>query len=447
MIEKNALLELCRSSVRAATRLGADQAEVFATSTRRAEVELQQNDVHTTSSSDEASFGIRVFRAGSLGFATLNRADRIEEACRDALAMAAASPPDPLNGLDDPRPVAPLAGGDPASGTLEIPELVELAVQLRDAVTARDGRVRIDKGGSSSTRTARAIATSTGVALCEEVSSTGAHLFGMAVDGDDVGSFDFDSIAAVDPAKLAPQIDDFAARFVENCAGALGARKGESFRGTVILSPAVVTTFVLPDLLSILSGKAVRTGSSPLADKAGVRVAAPSLTLVDDGRLAGGAATTTFDREGTPTRRSAVLDRGVLGGFFYDTYEARAAGAEPTGQARGDAASLPTIGPANLVLEPGETPADSLCGEPERAVLVNRFSGATNPVTGEFSGVVKGGFLLRRGDRTPVRETLIAGNLFELLKNVSGVSKERIVRDGRAWVPALRVEDVSVTSG
>jgi PmbA protein len=267
------------------------------------------------------------------------------------------------------------------------------------------------------------------------------------VDGGDVGSFDTESIAVLRAAELGSEVASMADRFVEKCTGALGAHKAESFRGTVVLSPEVVASFVLGNLFGVLSGKAVRTGRSPLAQRVGQKVADASFTLTEDGRLPEGVGSTAFDREGSPTRRNLLIEAGVLRGFLYDVYEARAAGVAPTGNARGGAASLPVIAPCNVLLEPGATPYAALCREPERAVLVNRFSGSSNPITGEFSGVVKGGFLLRAGERIPIRETLIAGNLYDLLGAISGVSKEIHKLRGSSFVPALRVENISVTAG
>ena len=145
--------------------------------------------------------------------------------------------------------------------------------------------------------------------------------------------------------------------------------------------------------------------------------------------------------------RMPIIESGVLQGFLYDVYEARAAGITATGHARGGASVQPSVGTSNLVMAPGETALATLCAEPERAVLVTRFSGSSNPITGEFSGVIKGGFLLKKGERVPVKETMIAGNLYELIKSVSGVSAEVRFINGSSRIPALRVEDVSVTAG
>lgn len=80
-------------------------------------------------------------------------------------------------------------------------------------------------------------------------------------------------------------------------------------------------------------------------------------------------------------------------------------------------------------------------------VWVGRFSGSSNPVTGEFSGVVKNGFLFENGRKRPLRETLIAGDLFDVLGRVIAISAERRLIEGARLLPAIRVGGVSVTAG
>ncbi|MBA7692454.1 hypothetical protein ES703_101021 [subsurface metagenome] len=83
----------------------------------------------------------------------------------------------------------------------------------------------------------------------------------------------------------------------------------------------------------------------------------------------------------------------------------------------------------------------------DRGIIVTRFSGNTNPVSGDFSGVVKGGYLIKNGKIIkPLIETLIAGNIFEALNKITAISKET------KWVnssilPYLVIEDVNITSG
>jgi PmbA protein len=83
----------------------------------------------------------------------------------------------------------------------------------------------------------------------------------------------------------------------------------------------------------------------------------------------------------------------------------------------------------------------------DQGILVTRFSGSTNPITGDFSGVIKGGFLLQAGEKIPIDETTMAGNLYDCLKNISAISSERRLINGSAHLPTIRIEDVSVSAG
>jgi PmbA protein len=442
------LLSLAEDGVRYARRAGADEAEVCVMRTRGASVTLQKNDVHSAATEDETVVGVRALRNGSAGFATTNEPDRLAEAAAEAVALARCAPPDPRNGFADPERIEPLNGLlDPALEDVDVAALVDVAAEMLARVRDRDPRVRVDSGGTSAERVSRAVANSRGVRAAEESSAAGGSLFGMAVDGTDVGSFDAEGDVVRRAADLRTSLAAAADRFVVKTLGALGAASGESFKGAVIFTPEVVAEFVLGNLASVLSAKSVRVGKSPFADKLHQAIADRRFTLRDDPRRAELSGATAFDREGIPARARALIEGGVLKTFLYDAFEARAAAVRPTGHARGGAGSSPAIGPWNLELERGDTPFAAMCGEPARAVLVSRFSGSTSAVTGEFSGVVKGGFLFKKGERFPVKEVQIAGNLYELLRRLSAVSAETRTIDGSTTVPALRFDDVSVTAG
>ena len=79
--------------------------------------------------------------------------------------------------------------------------------------------------------------------------------------------------------------------------------------------------------------------------------------------------------------------------------------------------------------------------------MVTRFSGSTNAATGDFSGVVKGGFLVRDGEQQAIDETTIAGNLYDCLAQISGISNETRRIQGTIEAPWIRIDDVSITAG
>jgi PmbA protein len=446
------LLELCHTLLDLARRAGADQAEAAAAWQRSSDTHIENGAVHTVQSGEETMYGLRVIVGRSQGFVTANDLEPalMKERAEEAVAQARVNPADPFFGLPDAKPVSAVEGlYDREIETLGSAQSTALAVEMLERIAAGDSRIRVDNGSVSASVAAGAIASTCGVSIAEATTSIDASAFGMAVDGDDVASFDYDSAVSRRLRGFDTLMREAMDRFVAKCLAGLKAGKGESFRGPIVLSPDAVLEFLLPTLAGAMGADSVRKGRSPLADKVGQAIASPLLTLWEDGRLPGGPSSSAFDREGMPVQRRALVSAGVLGGFLYNHYEARAAGgdARSTGNAAGGVSTLPAVGPHRLEIDAGSVAMDALVASGERAMWVGRYSGSTNGVTGDFSGVVKNGFLIENGERRPVREVLIAGNVYELLTRISALSVERHDIGGSALLPAIRAEDVSITAG
>jgi PmbA protein len=446
------LTELCAHLIDRASKAGADQAEAIAAYQRNVETRLENNDVHSAQTTDETVFGLRVFVGGSLGFVTTNRTDAqsIDTCVEEAIKQTAAMPADQYNELPAGQPLDHVEQlFDDPTAAVTVAETTEMAAELVDRVRARDERIRIDSGGVSATTWTGVLASTEGVLAIESGTSADGHLFGMAVDGDEVASFDYDGDAAHDFETMQSLVGEAVDRFADKCLSGLGAKPGRSFKGSVVLSPEVVEEFVLSNLVGTMTADGVRKGRSPLAGKVGTKIAGAGFTLIDDGTRAGGMRSSAFDREGVPIRRQVLIDNGILETFLYNHYEACAAGdgRASTGHAGGGASSLPTISPVQLELAAGETAlADMLVGDGP-VVHVGRFSGSTNPITGDFSGVVKNGFLIENGERRPIKETLMAGNLFAMLESITAISRERRLLGGANLLPSMRADGISITAG
>lgn len=446
LISQANLLDLCEHGVNKALAAGADQAEVFATADRETEVAFEKNDLNLTSVTSETLFGIRVIVQGRQGFATSNNPDELAEIASEAVTIARLSPADPLNGLPDPQPItATTLPPDPALLELDIETLTRWGTELVERVRQQDQRITIDSGSIGVAEEVVAIASSQGIRASDHSAEASGSLFGMAIDGEEVGSFAYDGDSVQRAELLIPALEKAFDRFVMKCLGALGAKQGESFRGTIILPPDTLGEF-LDDLIYVLGADSVRKGKSPLAQKMGQLIASPLFTLIEEGGGLPGYPLDPFDREGLPRQVTPLVNEGILCNFLYNSYEARNVGIQSNGHAQGGAGSLPSVGPACLQVAPGSTPMSNLY-DVDRAIIVTRFSGSSNPITGDFSGVVKGGFLLKKGEKRPIMETTLAGNLYDCLRNISAVSEEVTVFEGTTAFPALRIEDISVTAG
>lgn len=434
---------------------GADQAEVFACSAETVSVSFEKGDLKLAGVDEGTTYGLRVFHGGRLGFASTNQGGEaaLDAIAADACELARHSPPDEANVLASPPPVettlnlwsAGLAG-------LGVAEVVELAQDLVQRTLAVDPRISLDKAGLELRRVSVAARTSEGVRASESDQSCQLSLFGMAIDGDDVGGFDYWGANVREMEQLEAAVAETVERFSANALGNLGAGAAESYRGPVLFSPAAFLDVFLSPLVSAASALAVQRGRSSLAGKLGERVGAEILNVLDDPhdrRLAGAAS---FDREGVPTRRFPLLEDGLLSGYLYNAYAARVEGLESTGHASGGPRAVPGLGPHALSVAGG---SGTGCGEPAelraalgRGLVVQRFSGSVDPASGDFSGVAKSARWVEGGlEVRPVRETLLAGNAFELLARVVGLSLRPEVVMGVALAPWALVDGVSVTTG
>lgn len=442
------LLGHCEEAVRVALQKGADEAEAFGADSREMEIFLERNDVKLGKGQLRSGIGLRVLKGQGLGFASTNNLGKapIRAIAERAVSLAAKAPKDPHAVLPDPRPSREVPGlYDPASESFRAEDALEHATRMLEAAKGVDPRVTVDGGTFQVAIGSRAVSSSRGVETEERTSLFTYFMLAFARDGQEVGSFDYLFEGTHHVADIAAE--RMGRRLGERVVAALGARPAESFQGTVLLNPYTVQPLVADLLASALNANHVQKGMSRLAGKRGETIGTDLLTVRDDGALPAGLGSSAFDREGMPHTPLTLVESGVLQGYLYNAYTAAKEGRETTGHASGDQRSVPAIAPTNLLLEPGDRAQEALLAEMDRGVLVTRFSGWPQAVNGDFSGVVKGGFLVEGGQIVrPVKETLIAGNTFELLGSLSGASKEtEEVFNYR--LPYLRFEGVSVTSG
>ena len=445
MNNETILRERCREALKLTKSHGADEVEIFAQTTHAISADIEKHDLQTSSSQQETMVGIRALVNQQVGFACTNVLDDLEATCADAVKLAKASPKDANNVLAEPVAFEPVPDlYDTKSETFSVSDAVEQTIRIIETADAIDSRLVVGGGAFAVSRETRCIVNSQGIDLAEQSSLFTYYALATAKDGDKVSNmaFHFDACHSVDDIDVGP----VAERACRDALGSLGAEKGESFVGPVILAPSAVQD-VLVNLFSFqLNAKNAVRGASRWGKMLNEVIAHASLTVTDNGRLAGGVATQSFDREGMPRGEITLIEAGVAAALMHNNYTAAAMGVANTAHASGSARSTPGISPTNLSIKPGTVSKDDLIGDIKQGLLVNRFSGSSNPISGDFSGVAKAATLIKDGklDR-PVTGTLIAGNVFEVLKTVSGVSSET-ERTFTATLPYLRLEDISVTA-
>ncbi|MGI0037167.1 MAG: TldD/PmbA family protein [Nitrososphaera sp.] len=440
--------ELVSFAVKQAEAQGADDAEAFVATLSESEVFLENNDIKQAKSQQMGSIGLRVIVDGSPGFYSVNRLtkDSVRDAALMAVKIARASPPDKFNSFPRKSKVTLLRGiFDKESKNFGAEAAARAAADMLDAARSRDPRITIDSGSFSSARIAHHLSNSNGLCLSERLSSFSWSIMGMAIDSGEVSSFDFQSggthfVKKIDVCKTA--VD-----FADTVLDSLKPRKIESFRGEMLLAPSAVNELVEEVIAHSVNSDAVQKKTSAFAGKVGMPVAPEILTVEDDATNTEGLGAASFDREGVPHRRNVVIEKGVLKKLLYNTYTAKKDGVRTTGNAGGSSSSPPLVSTTNFIIREGSSGVDKLISEMKKGIIVSRFSGNVNPINGDFSGVVKGGKLVERGNIVhAVKEVMVAGNIFSALKNLDGVSKERKVMV-TSILPYLRLGNISFTGG
>jgi PmbA protein len=210
----------------------------------------------------------------------------------------------------------------------------------------------------------------------------------------------------------------------------LGAKPEKSGEYACVLENRIVGR-LLGGMIRPLGGNAIQQRRSFLADKLGQKIAAGRLSIVDDPLLVGGLASRPYDSEGMSAVRRPVLERGVLKGFFLDTYYASKLGKEAT------------IGrPTNLVFSPGKRDLPALLKAMRRGILVTGFSGGNaNAATGDFSIGIRGMWIENGKPVRPVSEMNLAGNHLTFWKRLQELGSDPF-RSSSTVAPSLRFAPV-----
>ncbi len=223
----------------------------------------------------------------------------------------------------------------------------------------------------------------------------------------------------------------------------LGAVKVETQKVPVVFEPRTART-LLGNIIDAVQGMAIYRQASFLAGKLGEKIASDKITLVDDGTIPGLFGSQPFDDEGVPSRRTSVIENGVLKNYLLNTYTARKLGMKTTGNASRGITGNAGIGHGNFFLEAGDkTPAQILSGIKNGIYVTELIGTGVNTVTGDYSrGAV--GLWIRDGELAfPVSEVTIASTMQDMLAGVAEIGNDQEFR-GSVSAPTIMIGEMTV---
>jgi PmbA protein len=424
---------------------GADGVEVLVMHEWGGLTRFAKSSIHQSTSREDTGIRIRVVTEGRIGVAATNElsADGARATADSALEMARVVSPDPaFAGLAPKADVPASSGFDEPTASITPDARAEgvaaLVGQMGDGFHAA--------GALETVAMEVALANSNGQFCYAPYTQASVT---TVVSGGDGGAG-----AAEQAVGRVDDLDPVAvgARAAQKARDSQAPRGVDPGRYDVVLEPTAVDTLVTFLAYMGFSGRAIAEGRSPFSGKAGEKVCADSIDIFDDA-LSPETIGIPFDFEGTPKRRTPLIERGVFVSGVHDRRSGKQAGTESTGHA------LPPPNPEgpfplNLFLGTGDASVDEMVAATDRGLLVTRFhySNVVHPIETTITGMTRDGtWLIENGEIAhPVKNLRFTQSILEALTNTEMIGRtSEIVSEfffAASRVPALKISGFNFSS-
>jgi PmbA protein len=420
----------------------ADQVEVVHMQSESTKVSYEANKLKSSQVEEIRGTAVRVVKDGRLGFAASSDESAMAKLVSNALESAAYGDKVPIV-FPAPQIAPAVTTYDKTITALPIPRLVQIGQEILELILQIEPEARLNVELERGVQHL-SVRNQAGSAVAVQRSPLSISLLIERVQGDDVLiMFSLSGTTVWEEDYLA-----FVRRLGEKLKLAMKSATISSGRMPVLFSPTGSLVLGLPLMLG-LNGKSVYTGISPLAGKIGEKLFDDKLTVVDDATIDGKFGSAAYDDEGVAHRRNVLVERGVLQSFFYDLKTAAQAGVQSTGNGERGLFSPPNPSPSNLLFAAGDTPLAGILAGLDEGLLVEDVLGLGqgNVISGAFSNPLSLAFKIEKGEIVGrVKDVSIAGNVYDLLKNVAAVSRETEWVYNNFNLPYVLLPDMNVVT-
>jgi PmbA protein len=397
-----------------------EQVEVVNLQNEKTTVEYEANQLKTCTITETKGTAVRVVRNGRLGFAASSDEKAMDKLAVNALESAAYGDQATFS-FPEIQPALAVRTFDQVIADLSIPRLVEMGREILDLVLRVEPEARCNISLERNLAFSN-IRNQTGLDISFKTSPLALGFEIDRIEGDDVLIL-YDQLGTTlwEETYL-----DFARRLVRKLEQARIITSIQPGKMPVLFAPSGTLALGLP-LSRGLNGKEVYKGTSPMKGKIGGKLFDEKITLLDDGTIDGKFASAAYDDEGVPHRRNVLVEKGVLKGFIYDLKTAAKSGVASTGNAARSLFNPPEPALTNFVIQPGETALKDILAGIDHGILVEDLLGLGqgNIISGAFSNPLALAFKIEKGEIVGrVKDLSIAGNIYDLLKDVSAISRE-----------------------
>jgi PmbA protein len=447
------IFELANYGIKIAEKKAPDFkcAEIFVGKNEYTNIELEENSIKYSEIGRDHGISIRIYnKKGSLGFAFTNKLNKkiIEKIIKNAIKMMNAGTADPhFQNLPLKYKTYPNVKKiyDANIKTLTIEDSIEYVKELINVCKVDD------------------------LAISQSGDFTSNYNISYVFNSNDIEVFEKETVFSIssniivknkitgetsngDESQMKRNLKDIngtntAIEALKNAKRNLNRIKIKPKKMPVILSPKGTINLILNPISSAINAELFQYKRSFLVDKREKVIGSEYLTLEDNALIDGAIGSSNFDGEGVPCGNKKIIDKGIFlkSGLLHNSYTAGKEGVESTGNAsRRSFYSVPSIGISNFVMQTGTSSVEEMIQDVKEGIFLNSTGDSANIATGDFSGLISQGNLIKNGEiKQALNETMFGINLLDLFKNIDAVSKDYRIY-GSFKAPYVRVKDVQI---
>jgi len=420
----------------------ADDAEVFMVSSEETPVQFEANRLKHIQSKQSCSVALRIVRQGRLGYATTTEPSDIQSLVDNAVATAQFGTPARFE-LPSPATYPRIDIFDPDIESTSTEKMIELGEELIALVTEHTPDIVCEALVTKGIISLRIINSRGGQANYRK------SIFGLGIEGSLIQGTDMlfvgESQSSCHPLTQPKAVAEAVLQQLEL---ARNRATVPTRQLPVIFTPRGVASALIPSLMAAFNGKVVLEGASPIGNRLGQQVFDQKLWLWDDPTIAYRPNSRPCDDEGIPSQRTPLIEQGKVANFLYDLQTAALAHTNSTGNgSRGG--GLPVPSPTALVIAPGKTTLDEMVSDIKQGLVIEQLMGAEqgNILGGDFSGNVLLGYKVESGKIVGrVKDTMVSGNVYQVLKEVMAIGSEAKWVGGFLHTPPIYCPRLSVAT-
>jgi PmbA protein len=426
-------------------------AEIYIDLNRYMSIEIEENAIKNSEIGTENGISMRLFdKRGSLGFAYTNRFEKstLDMMLKNAFKMMNAGTSDPdfkdlPSHYDNYPNVKSLYNKNIENFAIE-----EASQYVADLIQVCDeDELAISQSATFKTNYSETyIFNTNGVETIgkKTIASISSNII---VKDDSTGetSSGFERQSVRNLREL--NVKDTAIRALEDAKQNLNRQKISNMKVPVVLTPKGTANLILSPLASAINAERFQYKRSFLVGKRGKKIGSSMLTVEDNALIDGATGSSIFDDEGVPGKDKMIVDEGrfLENGLLHNSYTASKEGITSTGNAvRSSYNSTPSISSTNFILKTGEHSKEEMIHDIKTGILFDYTGDSPNMATGDFSGLILHGNLIKNGEIShSLNETMFGINLINLFKNITAISKDYKVY-GSFWAPYVKIEEMQI---